>query len=153
MMVDAVLFLNVFGLLLTGLLIAFVLPPRSHMASVWGLTRHSWGELHFYLAVSALVVMFVHLVLHWSWVCTVASRLIHRAATPTAWQRRVAGVVGLGFVVAVVLVFLAAAELSKRPDSPHGARHGHQAESVAPLPDALDRPGNRLRRRGRSGHE
>ena len=33
-----------------------------------GLSRHEWGDLHFYLALLLLTLIGLHLVLHWSWI-------------------------------------------------------------------------------------
>ena len=32
----------------TGTLLKYTLPPRSGGDEVWGLTRHDWGNIHFY---------------------------------------------------------------------------------------------------------
>lgn len=39
---------------------------------LWGWTRHEWGEVHYWIAWVLLIVLSVHLLLHWKWiVCTV----------------------------------------------------------------------------------
>ena len=32
------------------------------------MTRHEWGSIHFYMAVVFVVLMIVHIVLHWTWI-------------------------------------------------------------------------------------
>lgn len=48
-------------------------------ASFLGLTRHQWGDVHFWIALSLIALLVVHLVLHWRWVvCQVKSLLPER---------------------------------------------------------------------------
>ena len=37
-------------------------------ATFWGLSGSTWFDLHGYMAVAMLVVIVVHLVLHWKWI-------------------------------------------------------------------------------------
>jgi len=80
--VDLVSFLNLIWLVATGLIMKFVLPPgsgglgrelhegrgREPIKDFWSMTRHEWGDLHFYLALGFAVLMTVHIILHWSWI-------------------------------------------------------------------------------------
>jgi len=80
--VDLVSFLNLIGLAFTGIIIKFVLPPgtggrgrqlhegagREHIKALWSMGRHEWGDIHFYLAVLFVVLMAVHIILHWNWI-------------------------------------------------------------------------------------
>jgi len=70
------------GLLVTGFVIKYVLPPgsgglgralhdgrgREQIKSLLSLTRHEWGDIHFYLSVLFTVLVALHLVLHWAWI-------------------------------------------------------------------------------------
>ena len=62
--VDWVSFLVMVGLIATGLLMRFILPPGSggrgggHGLALWNLTRHGWGDVHFWLAAAALTLLF-----------------------------------------------------------------------------------------------
>ena len=57
------------GMIATGLLLRWVLPAGSaSRATLWGWGRHDWGDLHFYLAISIVTVILVHLAMHWRWV-------------------------------------------------------------------------------------
>jgi hypothetical protein len=49
----------------TGVLTRYVLPPGSGWhTTVWGLSRHAWGENHFWISVVFLGTLTLHLVLH-----------------------------------------------------------------------------------------
>jgi len=79
-LVDLVTFLVMWGLLTTGLLIKYVLPPGTgHRLAVSGMNRHDWGEVHFWLAVSVCALAIVHVWLHWQWVCATTRRLLTRS--------------------------------------------------------------------------
>lgn len=60
-------------LLSTGFLIYFILPAGSGQLEIWGLNRHGWGEIHFWIAVSFLLVIGIHFVLHWKWIKNVSA--------------------------------------------------------------------------------
>lgn len=74
---NALLWLAFCGMAGTGVLLDVRLPPGSHgggglSAMGWG--RHDWGALHTWLAYAFLVLVAVHLVLHWRWFWQVAAR-------------------------------------------------------------------------------
>jgi hypothetical protein len=65
------------GLTGTGLLLAYRLPPGSrggHGLSALGWTRHEWGDLHFWISIAFLILLTVHLALHWRWFWQIASK-------------------------------------------------------------------------------
>jgi len=157
-------------LLATGLLIAFVLPPGSHGATVWGWTRHDFGDLHLWVAVAMVALLLVHVALHWTWVCTMAGRVCGRKARGRlGWRRHLAGAVTVAVVVAAVGGFVLAAADAHQPAAATqhargGGRHRDAAAASAtpppresahsqsadrgPRPAAPDRPRHqRLRRR------
>lgn len=68
-LVDAVALVAIVLLGATGILMRYVLPPGSgHFSRLWGMDRHQWGEIHFWLAVVLLSTLVLHIVLHWNWV-------------------------------------------------------------------------------------
>ena len=66
--IDFILFIILINLAATGALIHFVLPHGSRHITLWGMNRHDWGEVHFWLAVSMIILMLVHIILHWGWI-------------------------------------------------------------------------------------
>ncbi len=71
-LIAALLFL---GMLATGYLLRFPLPPGSNKTHVlWGLTRHEWGDIHFWISLGLLLIMLLHLALHWNWIVTVIGK-------------------------------------------------------------------------------
>lgn len=70
--VDTIAFILFTFLFTTGMLIYFVLPPQSgHLKTVLAMTRHQWGEIHFYIAFTLVLVLVAHFALHWKWVVCV----------------------------------------------------------------------------------
>lgn len=65
--IDSLAFFLFLSLASTGLLIYLILPPASGL-SVWGMDRHTWGDIHFWIAITFLALMGLHLVMHWDWI-------------------------------------------------------------------------------------
>ncbi len=101
-LVDLLSFVSLTLMLSTGIFLRFILPPRSGGDTVWGLSRHQWGDLHYYLSVLFLFFMSAHLIMHVKFIKTV---ILGKA--PAEKNYRIAvGVVGL-----VALITLALAPL------------------------------------------
>jgi len=80
--IDLVAFFDLLGLAFTGFIMKYILPPGTsgrgrqlhdgrgseHIKELWSMTRHEWGDIHFYLAVIFAVLMVVHIILHWGWI-------------------------------------------------------------------------------------
>lgn len=159
-LIDFALFVAVLGLLLTGLLIEFILPPGSHGDAVWSLSRHAWGEIHFWFAVAMIAVALLHVILHWGWVCTVAMKLLDRTAVaPKRLQRHVAGAIVVALLLLIVGGFLLAAARAKTvdprgdgPGSIHRDDGSHDQDLHLPPQNPRNPPlRDRGRGRGRGG--
>lgn len=119
LLVDSIAFAALILLVATGLLMFVVLPPGSHQVTVWGLSRHAWGDLHFWVALTFLGLLLLHLALHWRWiVCMVQGR---PRQNPRSTARVAAATVGV-----VLLLGLSGALLLTPPEEAVGAgqRHG-----------------------------
>ena len=80
--VDLASFMILLGLAFTGYIIKYVLLPGTgglgsisrgsgrgiKAEELWSMTRHQWGDIHFYLAALFVFMMIVHVVLHWKWI-------------------------------------------------------------------------------------
>ena len=76
-MVDVVGFFLLIGLTITGSIMKWVLPPGTggrhggqgeQVKTLLSLGRHDWGNIHFWLSVSFIVIMLIHLALHYNWI-------------------------------------------------------------------------------------
>ena len=65
--VNYLVFLSFMFLLGSGLLLSYRLPPRSRGEAVLTLTRHEWGDLHFYASWAMVIFITLHLYLNRSW--------------------------------------------------------------------------------------
>jgi Domain of unknown function (DUF4405) len=94
--VDSIVFVDLLLLATTGAIMRWVLPPGSgggghgygfrggrlsapdaeQVRQLLGLGRHDWGDIHFILASLFLVLILIHLVLHWTWIKTCAISLL-----------------------------------------------------------------------------
>ncbi|HBQ60079.1 MAG TPA: hypothetical protein DD671_10775, partial [Balneolaceae bacterium] len=66
-LLDVCLFVGFIGLIATGIILYFVLPPGSRQDTFAVLTRHQWGDIHFWIAAAFTAFIALHLTLHASW--------------------------------------------------------------------------------------
>ena len=128
-------FVGFVALISTGLLMRYILPPGSgHYAAVLGLDRHEWGGIHFWTSVTLLVVLALHVILHWGWIlCVVLGRTRERSRV-----RGGLGLLGVAALAAIAVVPLAApVERTATPGDDDSAGSSssllssHQYEDVA----------------------
>jgi len=134
--VDGATALVVFGLIATGLVIRFTLPPGSgSVRALWGLGRHDWGDVHFWMAVATAALLVIHVALHWSWVCTTVRHLVVRRGSPSGqpsvWARNLYGAGFLVLLAAIFGGFIWLADSSVVP--PRLARPADASGSSAPV--------------------
>lgn len=106
------------GVLATGLLLEFVLPPGSRQSTVASWTRHAWGDAHLYLALGLLALAAVHVTLNWAWVCNVIAKATGRQPARPG-TRRAAGLVVVVALAAVIAGLLLLASWVKVEDTSH----------------------------------
>ncbi len=74
--VDLLAALAILTLIVTGILMHFVMPAGTgHSLTLWGWDRHQWGDLHFWIALSTVSLLVLHVALHWTWIISLARRL------------------------------------------------------------------------------
>jgi hypothetical protein len=94
--VDLIGFVDLLLLAATGSVMKWVLPPGSgggghgygygfrggrgpgpgQARQLLGLGRHDWGDVHFILALAFVLLILVHIVLHWTWIKTCAKSIL-----------------------------------------------------------------------------
>lgn len=102
--VDAITALVALSMVLTGVLLRWVLPPGSgQRALLWGLDRHQWGDIHWWLAIALVGMALLHVALHWRWICSMVLRIGRGSgAIKSQLASRAAGVavaIGLGLLL------------------------------------------------------
>lgn len=98
--IDLLSFVALTLMISTGILIKFTLPPRSGGDEVWGITRHYWGDIHFYLSVAFLLLMAAHLITHIKFI-----KIVITGKASTDKNYRVA--IGILGVIALILLAFA----------------------------------------------
>ncbi|MBU8891398.1 MAG: DUF4405 domain-containing protein [Bacteroidales bacterium] len=72
--IDAIMFVLMAAIAGLGLLIKYILLPgterwikygRSVDLTFWGIDRHDWGRIHLILAIALVVLLALHIILHW----------------------------------------------------------------------------------------
>jgi hypothetical protein len=57
------------SIITTGILLHYILPPGTgRYVTIWGMDRHQWGGLHFWIAAVFILLIIIHLYLHWRWI-------------------------------------------------------------------------------------
>jgi hypothetical protein len=108
------------ALLFTAVVVRFVFPPGPAAGGwrLWGLDYDAWGGIQFGLLGILAGGVLVHLMFHWSWVCTMlASRLTgDRKARVDEGMQTIYGVMLLiGILVAAGVAAGAAFLMIERP--------------------------------------
>jgi hypothetical protein len=110
LIVDAAAFVALALMLATGFVLRYMLPPGSGGAvgmhgagareylTLWGLTRHEWGDVHYWASLALMALLALHLVLHWSWIAS----MVRGRAREGSGRRVALGVLGLLGVIALV---------------------------------------------------
>lgn len=117
--IDVLAFICFILLVSTGILMEYLLPPGSGRGMmIWGMDRHAWGDIHFWVAVVFFSILVIHLFLHWQFIV----RLI-KGRAPERWNLRTA----LGVVALLALIAIAVAPLlSPIEENPgRGRRDSH----------------------------
>ena len=133
--VDAVSLVALLGLIATGLIVRYILPAgsggrgRGAAASLWGLGRHDWGDVHFWLAVGIIALLIVHVALHWTWTCALVRRWVApgdpSVTRRVSWRRHVYGVGLLASIALSLAAFTRFAQANvetSRGTCPHVGR-------------------------------
>ena len=70
-LIAVILFIDMCSIAMIGLLLGFIIPEgKAHQASKYflGLHRHEWGDIHLYLSIFLLVLLFFHIWFNWTWI-------------------------------------------------------------------------------------
>ena len=84
----------------TGIILHYLLPHGSGGSrSIWGMSRHDWGDIHFYVSIGFLTILAIHLILHWNWIVN----LIRGKKRTGSGRRAALGLVGVLAIIAVAI--------------------------------------------------
>ena len=111
--VDILAFISFVFVVSTGVLMRYVLPHGSGKSiEIIGMSRHEWGALHFYITVIFLIILAMHLLLHWRFI----RKIFHGKVKEAGISRLVLGLIGLLAILALAAApFIAPQEYSEKP--------------------------------------
>ncbi|MEX2578368.1 MAG: DUF4405 domain-containing protein [Verrucomicrobiales bacterium] len=137
LIIDLLAAVCLLAMVATGYVLRFPLPPTTNRThELWSFSRHEWGVLHSWASLALLVVLLVHVLVHWKWiVAMVCRRFSHdKGSTPT--RPLSAGLMTAAALIALVGLWAAATHLGVR-------------EREVPL-HPLDKPGETKESRSNS---
>jgi len=110
----------------TGILLEWVLPRgrgQGHGLVLWlGQSRHTWAEVHFWLASSLVALLVLHVVLHARWVALCWRRFIGTLRSPLSWL-----LLGVGIALLLLPIVLPHEHIGG-DDQPQGRGRGFSNE-------------------------
>jgi len=128
----------------TGLIVRYALPAGSggrgggSQLALWGLGRHDWGAVHFWMSVALGGLVVLHIVLHWSWVCTTTRRhLPSFAQWSSSTSKTLQNLYGIGLLCAATLltfafVWFSQASVVAQPGHGGGRGYGRHGMTAGP---------------------
>lgn len=120
-LIDVLAFTGLALLVSTGILMEYLLPPGSgRWATIWGMDRHGWGDIHFWVACVFFSILVLHLLLHWRFI-------VSRFRGPA--DRRSRSRVALGLLGLIALILTAAAPLLSPIEKDASGGGGHRGPS------------------------
>ena len=131
-LVDLFAFVLISVLISTGSVLKFALPAGSGQDALWGLTRHQWGDIHFYISLAFLLLIVAHLLLH--------ARFIKKTVEGKRWQHRTLRsriTLAILFVFIVLLIMPFFAPVDRELTGKGSGRHS--SEHFKPLSETGDR--------------
>jgi len=116
--IDIFALLAIIFLISTGFLIYLVLPAGSGGASVWGMNRHEWGDIHFWIAMAFIALIAIHFILHLDWV---KNMVMGKAKGQTISRFRIsAAIIALLFILILAIApFLSPVDYSSQDRGRH----------------------------------
>ncbi|MCC6425099.1 MAG: DUF4405 domain-containing protein [Phycisphaerales bacterium] len=141
-LLDVALALAMLGLLGTGLVMRFVLPPGSgRQRLLWGWGRHDWGDLHYWLVLFFLLVLIVHLAMHWRWACVTTAKLFRRGSGATPKLKPLAGnLIGVAVLLVITGLSYGFVRFANQQTTATGHSTGSQVQSQTHEPNHDTRP-------------
>lgn len=125
--VDTLLFLCIVGIAMIGILLGLFIPKGPKAAEsakyFWGLHRHQWGNIHFYLSIAFIILVIIHIVLSWSWI---------KGKTRQTFKKAWKAVLTMTAASSILVVFLFWVFYPKGPGAyeDHGVRSEKKAKEI-----------------------
>ena len=143
LLIDSCAALAFLGMLTTGYIIRFPLPPGTNKdLTLWGLSRHEWGTIHFWTSITLITILLFHLFLHWQWIVSMVQKRLN-LGDASVGTHRTSGLVTIFVFVASFLAFALSAHYSVEPRE-NSRRGGCETE----IEEGNGLPGRTIQNRG-----
>lgn len=77
-LIDFLLFISFLITMFSGLIVFIFLPggfPQAGQQVFFDISRRSWIDIHHTAGISTIILIFMHLILHWGWVSQMTKSL------------------------------------------------------------------------------
>lgn len=132
-LVNTLLFICIVGIVLIGLLLGLVIPKGPSAAEntkyFLNLHRHQWGNIHFYLSLTFILLIIIHLTLDWKWIKGRANNLFKKG-----WKVALTSTVA----ASILLIFVLWLFYPKEPGAYEGYGTGRGRTETAQTSDDQD---------------
>ncbi len=118
---DALMLVQFLAIGIVAVIVQFVFPPgvAARGWTLWGMSYGQWCSLQFALLCVFALLVLMHVMLHWTWVCGVAARqLLNRAKLPDDGIRTIIGVGLLIVLLNVAGIAIAVANFAIKAPAP-----------------------------------
>ncbi|HDR88402.1 MAG TPA: DUF4405 domain-containing protein [Bacteroidetes bacterium] len=134
LIIDALLLIQLMAMAGIGFLIKYILVPGEERNLLYGrdvelyfleLTRHDWGKIHLWASISFLVLILLHIILHWKMIGCIFRQMFASKKVRTA----------IACVLLAISIFLAVSPFLVRPEVdelPRKGLHMRFRESLPP---------------------
>ncbi len=145
--IDIIMLLLLMPLAGIGFLIKYVLIPgmqrnERYGADVelefWGLTRHQWGSVHLIISIVFLVLLLIHIILHWKMIVCIFRRMVPNKTLRTTSATLIAGI---GFLLIAFPLFVKPEIVTR--ESLHLNRKFKQEAHRAATPGGIRKEGSK----------
>ncbi|HMB32109.1 MAG TPA: DUF4405 domain-containing protein [Desulfohalobiaceae bacterium] len=100
-LVRVLLFVNICSVAVIGFILGYIIPqgrfPSPEAKFFLGLHRHEWMEIHLFMAIVFLVLLFIHLWIHRSWITESTKRYFDRH-----WKKFLCLISGAWFFIILI---------------------------------------------------
>jgi hypothetical protein len=142
--VDLLAAVSLLVMVATGYILRFPLPPTTNRThELWALSRHEWGTIHSWASVILLVVLGIHVALHWDWLfATIHHRLVKTKAAPGARVRAAILTLAVLITLGGLFAWVTQTSVREREIPLHPLREAgapaRPAVDAAPRPQVVD---------------
>jgi len=86
---------------------------RNVKLTFWGMDRHEWGSIHLLLGVALIVLVVIHIILHWGALVSIFRQLVNSSVPRRA----------IALIFVLICLFLIVFPMLIEPDMAEGGRH------------------------------